>query len=123
MKYKTVLIGIVSIVFGWNCQTYSTSEKVTPKNPPTQTGQADNDANQGNSKKKKSSRQTKKQGRKKMYNDLKFKIGDGVTVTTGPMKDMYGVIIYYDKDMKYLIRFTGTQQMFFAEVDIKYWGK
>src|SRR5690606_34195547 len=70
---------------------------------------------------KKELRRIKKEQRKKMYKDLKFKIGDGVTVTTGPMKGMYGVFIYYDSKMKYLIRFTGTQQMFFNEEDIQLW--
>ncbi|WP_270089119.1 hypothetical protein [Sphingobacterium sp. SYP-B4668] len=70
---------------------------------------------------KKELRRIKKEKRKKMYKDLKFKIGDGVTVTTGPMKGMYGVCIYYDVKMKYLIRFTGTQQMFFNEEDIQLW--
>ncbi|CAM3652913.1 hypothetical protein SPPR111872_12760 [Sphingobacterium prati] len=70
---------------------------------------------------RKESRRTKKKQKKSMYKDLKFKIGDGVTVTTGPMKGMYGVFIYYDTTMKYLIRFTGTQQMFFNEEDIQLW--
>lgn len=70
---------------------------------------------------KKELKRIKKEQRKKMYKDLKFKIGDGVTVTTGPMKGMYGVFISYDTKMKYLIRFTGTQQMFFNEEDIQLW--
>lgn len=72
---------------------------------------------------KKEKKRLKKLEKKKMYKDLKFKIGDGVTVTTGPMKEMYGTVIYYDTKMKYLIRFTGTQQMFFAEEEIKLWDK
>jgi len=70
---------------------------------------------------KKERKRMKKEQRKKMYEDLKFKIGDGVTVTTGPMKGMYGVFIYYDVKMKYLIRFTGTQQMYYNEEDIQLW--
>lgn len=70
---------------------------------------------------KKELKRIKKDKKKSMYKNLKYKIGDGVTVTTGPMKGMYGVFIYYDTKMKYLIRFTGTQQMFFNEEDIQLW--
>ncbi|QQU05262.1 hypothetical protein [Myroides odoratus] len=70
---------------------------------------------------KKELKRIKKDKKKSMYKNLKYKIGDGVTVTTGPMKGMYGVFIYYDTKMKYLIRFTGTQQIFFNEEDIQLW--
>ncbi|MNN24158.1 hypothetical protein D3C81_1375780 [compost metagenome] len=52
----------------------------------------------------------------------KFKIGDGVTVTEGPMKGIYGVIVYlYEKKEQYLIRFTGNQQIYYTEDQIKFW--
>lgn len=61
---------------------------------------------------------------KRTQKELKFKIGDGVSVTTGPLKGMYGTIIYYDeKPAKYLIRFTGTQQIYFSESEIIFWEK
>jgi transcription antitermination factor NusG len=59
-----------------------------------------------------------------MDKELKFKIGDGVTVTTGALKDIYGTVVFYDeKTDQYLVRFTGSQQMFFSEADIVYWDK
>jgi len=61
---------------------------------------------------------------KAMENNLKFKIGDGVTVTSGPMKKIYGTIVYFDKKKgKYLIRFTTTQQLYYTENEIEAWKK
>lgn len=61
---------------------------------------------------------------KKMQKELKFKIGDGVSVTTGPFKGMYGTIVFFDEETsKYLIRFTGTQQIYFSEAEIVFWEK
>ncbi|MDA9462081.1 hypothetical protein B835_2009 [Enterococcus mundtii 3F] len=54
----------------------------------------------------------------------KFKIGDGVTVITGPFKGIYGVIVFYDKNKKkYLVRFTGNQQFYYLEDEIKMWER
>lgn len=52
----------------------------------------------------------------------KFKTGEGVTVISGPMKDLYGIIVWYnEKDSTYLVRFTGQQQLYYTEDQIKYW--
>lgn len=54
----------------------------------------------------------------------KFNIGDSVTVTIGPFKSIYGIIVMYDKkSQKYLVRFNGDQQLFFLESEIAIWGK
>ena len=52
----------------------------------------------------------------------KFKIGDGVTVNTGPMKGLYGNVVWYnEKNGEWLVRFTGQQQLFFTEDEIIFW--
>lgn len=62
------------------------------------------------------------QGTLMTKNMEKFNIGDGVTVTDGPMKGLYGVVVWYnEKDSTYLIRFTGQQQLFYTVNQIKYW--
>ncbi|MGO1560912.1 hypothetical protein CZ771_02860 [Actinomycetales bacterium JB111] len=51
-----------------------------------------------------------------------FSIGDGVTTTDGPMKGQYGTVVYLDeKEQKYLVRFAGTQQMYYPEDEIVAW--
>ena len=62
------------------------------------------------------------QGPPMAKNMEKFKIGEGVTVTSGGMKGLYGVVVWYnEKDSTYLIRFTGQQQLFYTVDQIKYW--
>ncbi|MGO2638230.1 MAG: hypothetical protein ACTH9D_04295 [Enterococcus viikkiensis] len=53
-----------------------------------------------------------------------FKLGEGVTVTTGPLQGIYGVIVFYDQQQKrYLVRFTGQQQLYFSLEEIILWSK
>ncbi|WP_018157054.1 hypothetical protein [Demetria terragena] len=53
----------------------------------------------------------------------KFKVGDGVTVTEGPMKGLYATVVwFYDKKEQYLVRFSGTQQVYFTEDQIVPWS-
>ncbi|SEI91245.1 hypothetical protein SAMN04487995_2518 [Dyadobacter koreensis] len=57
-----------------------------------------------------------------MQKELKFRIGDGVSVITGPLKGIYGTVIFFDEETsKYLIRFTGSQQIYFSEGEIIFW--
>lgn len=54
----------------------------------------------------------------------KFKVGDAVTVTDGSMKGLYGTVIgFYAKQDAYLVRFTGSQQMFYNEERIVHWTR
>ncbi|WP_265455568.1 hypothetical protein [Enterococcus sp. HY326] len=50
-----------------------------------------------------------------------FKIGDGVTPLDGPFKGIYGVVVFYDEKEQVLVRFTGSQQLYFAEMDLRLW--
>ncbi len=51
-----------------------------------------------------------------------FAIGDGVTVTEGPMKGLYGVVVYfYEKEHQYLVRFGGSQQLYYDPAQIVPW--
>ncbi|MBM7710488.1 hypothetical protein [Enterococcus xiangfangensis] len=53
-----------------------------------------------------------------------FKLGESVTVTNGPFKDIYGVIVFYDKRQeKYLIRFSGQQQLYYSVDEIILWSE
>lgn len=62
--------------------------------------------------------------KKEMENNMKFRVGDGVTVTSGPMKRIYGTIIFFDKKAgKYLIRFGAVQQLYYTEDQIEIWKK
>ncbi|WP_316745218.1 hypothetical protein [Pedobacter antarcticus] len=62
--------------------------------------------------------------KKEMENNLKFKVGDGVTVTKGPMKRIYGTVIFFDeKTGKYLIRFGSAQQLYYTEDQLEVWKK
>lgn len=62
--------------------------------------------------------------KKEMENNLKFKVGDGVNVTTGPMKGIYGTVIFFDKKAgKYLIRFGSAQQLYYTEDQLEVWKK
>ncbi|MDT2827719.1 hypothetical protein P7H59_04525 [Enterococcus viikkiensis] len=54
----------------------------------------------------------------------KFELGESVTVTTGPFKGIFGIIVFYDtKQEKYLVRFTGQQQLYFSPDEIILWSK
>lgn len=49
-------------------------------------------------------------------------IGDGVTVLDGPMKGIYGVLVwFYEARGEYLVRFAGGQQMYYKEEQIVPW--
>ena len=53
-----------------------------------------------------------------------FKLGEGVTATSGPFKGIYGVIVFYDeKQEKYLVRFTGQQQLYYPANEIILWSE
>lgn len=52
----------------------------------------------------------------------KYNVGDGVRVTDGPMQGIYGVVVwFYEKQDKYLVRFSGLQQMYYDEEQILPW--
>ncbi|MFS0749806.1 hypothetical protein [Oceanobacillus sp. 1P07AA] len=53
----------------------------------------------------------------------KFKIGDMVTVDDKHMP-VVGTVVYIDeKRERYLVRFGGSQQMYYAEEQITLWKK
>ena len=53
----------------------------------------------------------------------KFKIGDMVETTEGSMQHIPGTVVYLDQENeKYLVRFGGSQQMYYAEDEIVSWG-
>lgn len=53
----------------------------------------------------------------------KFKVGDLVEVPDSSMKSVPGVVVYFDeKQEKYLIRFGGSQQLFYSENEIVVWN-
>lgn len=52
----------------------------------------------------------------------RFSIGQAVTVAEGPMKGLYGIVIYlYEDEQKYLVRFSGSAQMYYYENQIVEW--
>lgn len=52
----------------------------------------------------------------------KYSLGDQVKVEEGPMKGIPGIVIYIDaKRDRYLLRFTGMQQVYFTEDQIHPW--
>ncbi|WP_159802868.1 hypothetical protein [Arthrobacter zhaoguopingii] len=54
----------------------------------------------------------------------KFSPGDSVSVTEGPLKGLYGIIIgFYEDQQKYLVRFTGQQQLYYPEDEIIAWSE
>ncbi len=51
-----------------------------------------------------------------------FEIGDGVRTKGGPLKGIYGVVVwYYGEKDQYLVRFTGAQQMYYADEELEPW--
>lgn len=53
-----------------------------------------------------------------------FKLGESVTVINSPFKGIYGVIVFYDKRQeKYLIRFSGQQQLYYSADEIILWSE
>ncbi|WP_415976656.1 hypothetical protein [Rhodococcus sp. 077-4] len=52
-----------------------------------------------------------------------FEIGDGVTAVDGPMKGIYGTVVwFYEEKQQMLVRFGASQQMYFAADELKRWG-
>jgi len=59
-----------------------------------------------------------------MEKERKFKIGDGVLTIAGPMRDIYGTVVYFDEDSsQYLVRFTEKQQLYYLEEQMTLWDK
>lgn len=53
----------------------------------------------------------------------RFKVGDMVGTTEGSMQHIPGTVVYFDQENeKYLVRFGGSQQMYYAEDEIVPWG-
>lgn len=51
-----------------------------------------------------------------------YKTGNWVTALDGPMKGIAGIVIHHDKKRgKYLVRFTGMQQLFYTDQEIVPW--
>ena len=51
-----------------------------------------------------------------------FAIGDGVRAKEGPMMYQYGTVVYLrEDDGTYLVRFGGSQQMFFRPEELEPW--
>ncbi|MBO0594894.1 hypothetical protein I2485_14365 [Nesterenkonia sp. E16_7] len=51
-----------------------------------------------------------------------FANGAAVSVIQGPMKGLYGTVVFHDEtEHKYLVRFTGSQQMFYDPDQIVLW--
>ena len=49
--------------------------------------------------------------------------GDSVTVTEGPFSGIFAIIVMFDDDQqRYLVRFGGQQQLFYAEDVIVPWS-
>ena len=52
-----------------------------------------------------------------------FSIGDGVRATDGPMQHQYGTVVYFrEDDGTILVRFGGSQQLYFREDEIEPWS-
>lgn len=53
----------------------------------------------------------------------RFSIGDGVRTTGGPMEHQYGTVVYFrEDDDTILVRFGGSQQMYFREDELEPWA-
>ena len=54
--------------------------------------------------------------------EQKFNVGDGIAAPEGPMKNIYGIVIMFDKDgERYLVRYGEKQQLYFTEDQIRIW--
>ncbi|WP_198684014.1 hypothetical protein [Brachybacterium sp. YJGR34] len=52
-----------------------------------------------------------------------YAIGDGVRATEGPMQHQYGTVVYLrEDDGTYLVRFGGSQQMYFRAEELEPWS-
>src|SRR5690606_2971724 len=52
-----------------------------------------------------------------------FSIGDGVRATGGPMQHQYGTVVYLrEDDGTILVRFGGSQQLYFREDELEPWA-
>lgn len=52
----------------------------------------------------------------------KYTIGDGVRAKNGPMTHQYGTVVYLrEDDGTYLVRFGGSQQMYFRADELERW--
>ena len=51
-----------------------------------------------------------------------YSIGDGVRAKSGPMQHQYGTVVYFkEDDGTILVRFGGSQQLYFREDEIEPW--
>lgn len=54
----------------------------------------------------------------------RYSPGDSVTVTEGPLKGLFAIIVMFDDDQqKYLVRFGSLQQMFYPEDEVIPWSQ
>lgn len=52
-----------------------------------------------------------------------YKVGDGVRTKAGPMQYQYGTVVYLrEDDGTYLVRFGGSQQMYFRADELEPWA-
>jgi hypothetical protein len=52
-----------------------------------------------------------------------FSIGDGVRAKDGPMQHLYGTVVHFrEDDDTILVRFGGSQQLYFGEDEIEPWA-
>lgn len=52
-----------------------------------------------------------------------YSIGDGVRTTDGPMKHQYGTVVFFrEDDGTYLVRFGGSQQLYFRADELEPWA-
>ncbi|GAA4917171.1 hypothetical protein GCM10023313_20980 [Mucilaginibacter defluvii] len=52
----------------------------------------------------------------------KFNVGDRVTATEGPMKNVYGTVVLFDRSQnRYLVRYGEKQQLYFQEDQLRIW--
>ena len=52
-----------------------------------------------------------------------FSIGDGVRTKSGPMQHQYGTVVHFrEDDGTILVRFGGSQQLYFREDELEPWA-
>jgi hypothetical protein len=57
-----------------------------------------------------------------MSSVLEFNIGDNVSVTSGPMQGVYGMIVFFEQQTgQYLIRFGEKQQFYYLVEQMRHW--